>query len=495
MTLDGYCTLEELVKPMQHMADLHDRFRRRVVYRFGAWKGEFLQEFDVRHMMREVTLDGPDAQLAFDEHMGQLMTSQPLGADGLPPWDVVCIHYKCNPERTDVLMRASHIIGDGQLFMKLIKQIMDPLDATAEADLAATVLGSSTAAAAAAAVIRKVAAQQQGNQCAVLLAAAAAAAAQMIVLLGSLLTAAAQAAAASHTARRVAVGVFITMCWHGYTALTFTSWLPFWFADRESAVKAAPRDCAGPRKWSSITLSLPEFHRTAQAASSSINTLAVSCLAGGIRRYLLRMGQQPRQRVRLCSMVDTRSLPGLLTGTDGNSNNFSFIGVPLYTGDCGALARVWRVRWSLRWILHSLAVPLAIRMPKVIQRLFRDPAWSSWATLHCLPFKATVGFSNMRGPTGRWALSGHPVVRIHNGVQPNAFGCFISLFSYCDTVTFTHTCYTSKSSKPEVLLSCIKEEYDALRKEAAVGALARHDTPGGSGSDPGTPGSDKIAAA
>jgi hypothetical protein len=25
MTVDGYCTLEELVKPMQHMADLHDR--------------------------------------------------------------------------------------------------------------------------------------------------------------------------------------------------------------------------------------------------------------------------------------------------------------------------------------------------------------------------------------------------------------------------------------------------------------------------------------
>jgi hypothetical protein len=25
MTVDGYCTLEELVKPMQLMADLHDR--------------------------------------------------------------------------------------------------------------------------------------------------------------------------------------------------------------------------------------------------------------------------------------------------------------------------------------------------------------------------------------------------------------------------------------------------------------------------------------
>lgn len=86
----------------------------------------------------------------------------------------------------------------------------------------------------------------------------------------------------------------------------------------------------------------------------------------------------------------------------------------------------------------------------LLQFLFRDPAWSSWATLHCLPFKATIGFSNMRGPTGKWALSGHPVVRIHNGVQPNAFGCFMSLFSYCDSLTFTHTCYASKTMRPEV---------------------------------------------
>jgi hypothetical protein len=47
----------------------------------------------------------------------------------------------------------------------------------------------------------------------------------------------------------------------------------------------------------------------------------------------------------------------------------------------------------------------------------------------------------------------------------------------------------------QVLLSCIKEEYDALRKEAAVSTLPRHGTHGSSGSDPGTPGSDKIKAA
>jgi hypothetical protein len=69
----------------------------------------------------------------------QLMSEQPLGTNGLPPWDVFCIHYSSDPNRTDVLLRASHVIGDGQLFMKLIKQIMEPLDAAAHADFDASI--------------------------------------------------------------------------------------------------------------------------------------------------------------------------------------------------------------------------------------------------------------------------------------------------------------------------------------------------------------------
>lgn len=57
---------------MQHMADLHDRFRRRVVYRFGAWTAEMIDDFDVTTLMKEVTLDGPDAEQAFHDYMGQV---------------------------------------------------------------------------------------------------------------------------------------------------------------------------------------------------------------------------------------------------------------------------------------------------------------------------------------------------------------------------------------------------------------------------------------
>lgn len=88
-----------------------------------------------------------------------------------------------------------------------------------------------------------------------------------------------------------------------------------------------------------------------------------------------------------------------------------------------------------------------------LQFIFRNPAWSTWAVLFCLPWKTTIGFSNMRGPAGSWSLSGYPVVRIHNGVQPMAFGCFVSLFSYADTLTFTHTCYSSKTENPQVRTS------------------------------------------
>lgn len=72
MTLAGHCSLEDLVPPMQHMADLHDRFRRRLVYRFGAWRAEVLEAFDVRTLMREVTLDGPDAQQAYHTCMAKV---------------------------------------------------------------------------------------------------------------------------------------------------------------------------------------------------------------------------------------------------------------------------------------------------------------------------------------------------------------------------------------------------------------------------------------
>lgn len=72
MTLAGHCSLDDLVPPMQHMADLHDRFRRRLVYRFGAWRAEVLEAFDVRSLMREVTLDGPDAQQTYHTYMAKV---------------------------------------------------------------------------------------------------------------------------------------------------------------------------------------------------------------------------------------------------------------------------------------------------------------------------------------------------------------------------------------------------------------------------------------
>lgn len=73
--------------------------------------------------------------------------------------------------------------------------------------------------------------------------------------------------------------------------------------------------CTGRRCWGSTTISLQDFHRTAKTLGHTLNTLAVSCLAGGVRRYLLRHGADPVSRIRMCGMVDTRSMPGLVKNT------------------------------------------------------------------------------------------------------------------------------------------------------------------------------------
>ena len=75
----------------------------------------------------------------------------------------------------------------------------------------------------------------------------------------------------------------------------------------------------------------------------------------------------------------------------------------------------------------------------------------------------------MKGPDKPLSLSGFPVTKIYNGVQPNAFGMFVSLFSYNDVVTFTNTCYATKTTRPEQLLECIKQEYEALQELAERG--------------------------
>jgi hypothetical protein len=72
------------------------------------------------------------------------MSGDALGMNGLPPWDGKLIHYTCDPTRSDIVLRMSHMIADGQLILKLLRQILVPLDDAAMADYAVTVLGSSS---------------------------------------------------------------------------------------------------------------------------------------------------------------------------------------------------------------------------------------------------------------------------------------------------------------------------------------------------------------
>jgi hypothetical protein len=48
------------------------------------------------------------------------MSGEALGMKGIPPWDGKLIHYTCDPTRSDIVLRMSHMIADGQLILKLL---------------------------------------------------------------------------------------------------------------------------------------------------------------------------------------------------------------------------------------------------------------------------------------------------------------------------------------------------------------------------------------
>lgn len=75
MHLRGYCRVPDIVLPMTKLANKHDRFRRRMVYSFGAWYGETMDDFDVTVLMREVTVDGADPQADFNKFVAKVSTA------------------------------------------------------------------------------------------------------------------------------------------------------------------------------------------------------------------------------------------------------------------------------------------------------------------------------------------------------------------------------------------------------------------------------------
>jgi hypothetical protein len=57
------------------------------------------------------------------------MSGASLAEGALPPWDCSVVHFRSDPGHTDVLLRCSHMIGDGQLFMQLLREVLDDADA------------------------------------------------------------------------------------------------------------------------------------------------------------------------------------------------------------------------------------------------------------------------------------------------------------------------------------------------------------------------------
>ncbi|KAI8473104.1 MAG: hypothetical protein J3K34DRAFT_519278 [Monoraphidium minutum] len=510
LRLRGHASLDEIAPAMRQLVDAHERFRLRVAFRAGAWRTEVLEEFDVRWCMREVTLPGPDVDVAFNTFVAGLMSGAPLAEGHLPPWDCSVVHYASAPRVTDVLLRCSHMIGDGQLFMQLLKDVLEEVDDGPGSEVGGSEVGGLSSEGASEGALSSPSSSSSSLSGLVGGGAAGAAGGAAPPLIRAVRGGSAflpppsmERAEREGAHRRRRPGgeggrprarggawrrfwKLLLAAWSWVSSAMFVCMMPFRMPDPVNAVKAAPGEIGGPRAFASVVLPLDELRHVSKVLGVTINTLAVSCLAGGLRRHLLASGgggarAWPWRRgggaagggvpssLLLCSMVDTRAMKRMgFVGGGGGCNTLSFIGVPVLTGPAPPLARLAAAAASLAWIRGSLAILIAVLIPPVLQLFLRDVGLATRLIMWMLPAKTSLGFSNMRGPVKPVALRGYPVERMYNGVQPNAFGCFISLMSYADQVTIVNSCYVSKSSHPEKLLACVRDEWAALRDAATM---------------------------
>ncbi|GBF88074.1 hypothetical protein Rsub_00786 [Raphidocelis subcapitata] len=517
--LRGNATVDEMAVCMRRLVDAHDRFRMRPTRRGGIWCNQLVEDFDIYSCMKEVTLEGKNIDAAFNGYVSQLMSGPPLSEEARPPWDCSVVHFASDPGHTDVLLRCSHIIGDGQLFMQLLKDVMEEYEeveideilggsASDDAGSVASDGGASEAgcssgggASSAGSARSSFSGGQRGPSSPLLIRAVRHSTAflpppsveraerERRKQLERQERARTNGGGRRGLARVVAIARRqLAMLWGWITSALFVLTFPLRRADPVNVVKASPEEMRGPRRFASITLPLDELRHVSKLLRVTINTLAVSCLAGGLRRHLLRQpgaaegrgGAGVPDSLLLCALVDTRAMrrakaeaaaaKGAAAPLSGGCNTLSFMGVPLHTGPAHPLVRLASVGAALEWVRGSLCVLFAILMPPVIQFFVRDAGAASRLMIALLPAKTTVGFSNMRGPVKRVMLGGYPVEKMYNGVQPSAFGCFLSLMSYDNQVTLVNSCYATKSTRPQDLLDCIREEWRALKAAATAPA-------------------------
>jgi WS/DGAT/MGAT family acyltransferase len=206
---------------------------------------------------------------------------------------------------------------------------------------------------------------------------------------------------------------------------------------------------------------LDEVKAIGKALGATVNDLLANAMAGGLRRYLSRDGS-PRESLSLrCAMpVNLRLLPEMAA----LGNRFGLVFLDLPVGIADPLQRLEALRRNAASLKRS-AEPLLVlglldlagRAPETIQELL----------VTVFGAKATAVFSNVPGPSTTLTFAGHPLSDIFFWVpQAGRLGLGVSILSYDGRVRMGVGTDAGLVPDPERIIDGFQAELEALQRAA-----------------------------
>lgn len=207
---------------------------------------------------------------------------------------------------------------------------------------------------------------------------------------------------------------------------------------------------------------LDEIKSIGKALGATVNDVLNNAMAGGLRRYLARDGALRESLTFRCAMpVNLRLLPEM--AALGNRFGLVFLDLPVGIEDpLRRLAALRRASESLKRSAEPLMVlsllDLAGRMPSVVQELL----------VTIFGAKATAVFSNVPGPSTTLSFAGHPMSDIFFWVpQAGRLGLGVSILSYDGRVRMGVGTDAGLVPDPERIIDGFQAELDALQAAAS----------------------------
>lgn len=207
---------------------------------------------------------------------------------------------------------------------------------------------------------------------------------------------------------------------------------------------------------------LDEIKAIGRALGATVNDVLNNAMAGGLRRYLAQ-SSTPRESLTFrCAMpVNLRLLPEM--AALGNRFGLVFLDLPVGIEDpLKRLEALRRASESLKRSAEPLLVlsllDLAGRMPSAVQELL----------VTIFGAKATAVFSNVPGPSTTLSFAGHPMSDIFFWVpQAGRLGLGVSILSYDGRVRMGVGTDAGLVPDPELIIDGFQAELETLQTAAS----------------------------